>query len=109
MFLPGPQEINSPQQPTWHTGEGAHWGCPLVTQQFLENAKSEAGTHKSADASSPKEEEADWLQTLSAPIQGAEGVWPRQPSPTCHTATTTTVTRRLWFCDGCQGGARTPL
>ena len=25
------------------------------------------------------------------------------------TAATTTVTRQLWFCDGCQGGARTLL
>lgn len=48
--------------PAWHTGEGACWGYPLVTRQFLKNAKSELGclqVSKSADASPSKEEEAD--------------------------------------------------
>lgn len=42
-FSQVPRKSTAPSSPTWHTGEGARWGCPLVTQQFLENAKSEAG------------------------------------------------------------------
>ena len=42
-FSQGSRKSTAPSSPAWHTGEGACWGCPLVTQQFLENAKSEAG------------------------------------------------------------------
>ena len=59
-------------------GEGACWGCPLVTQQFLrwKMPSQKWGAHKSVNLlmlHPQKGKEADWLQTLSEPTQGGEG------------------------------------
>lgn len=88
-FPRGSRKPAPPSSPTRHTGEGVCWGCPLVTRQFLKMPSQKWGAHKSADDSPPKEEEADWLQTLSAPIHVERACGPHCPSPTlwprcCH-------------------------
>lgn len=84
-------ETSTPMSPCLACrGEGACWGCPLVTQQFLgwKMPSQKWGAHKSVNLlmlRPQKRKEADWLQTFSDPlgVERAGGSDPALPPPGC--------------------------
>lgn len=72
-------------------GEGACWGCPLVTRQFLgwKMSSQKWGARESVNLlmlHPQKRKKADWLQSFSKSTQGGEGTcvataWQALPCP----------------------------